>query len=137
MAFCTGTWFVRAFFGAVIIRIPSELRLEATSFGLQSAGRVHFLENCLMTWEDPEAVELAVFFSSDFWSSCLPSIARVLLTVVTFNSSGRYSETSKVTSNFVSSSFTFMTYNLTKRYKSIEDNRKTSTGGNNGPVSMV
>ena len=27
--------------------------------------------------------------------------------------------------------------NLTKRYKSIEDNRKTSAAGNNGPVSMV
>lgn len=91
------------------MRIPSELRFDTTSLGLESEGRVHFLENCLITEEFPEAFDPGAFFSSDFKLSCLPSMARVLFTVVTFNSSGLYSDTSKVTSNFVSLSVTLIT----------------------------
>ena len=46
--------------------MPSELRLDATSLGLQLEGRVHFLENCLITCDEPDAVEEAVLCSSDF-----------------------------------------------------------------------
>ena len=97
--------------GAVTIRIPSELKLDTTLSGSQSEGNVHLRENCLMTLE--EQAESASF--SCFSSACLPSMLRVLFMTVTFNSSGLYWGTSRVTSNLFGFSLTLIIWKWKKK----------------------
>ena len=102
-SFCSwiGTFLASAasidtFFGAVIIKTPSEDKLETTEAILHPLGRVYFLMNFLETCFDPSSA-----FSS--WSA---STVRIFWgSTVTLISSGRKLLVSRLIWNCFSSSF--------------------------------
>ena len=110
-------------FGAVTMRMPSELKLDMTLSGSQSAGRVHLRENWRMTLDEHADLSSLSLLSS----ACLPSMLNTLLTTVTLSSSGLYWGTSSVTSNLSEVSFNLITWRSKRSFFSKEEEKQTSS----------